>query len=357
MPAEPDYSCDIFTVSGPKHMMMAQGGASSQAIDINWKNEEHRRCIIACLVKGTYVLQSDRTERRGQQNALAPAWWESFHFRRRDDYRLECECGCVLCKPFGGAFIYGAVFEYEPPHGQGHHPPSPRYVVAFRGTMLLNPAAAHDMCGNLGILRNKQHKCDRFTHARRMVQKLLVADNDGVWLAGHSLGASIALDVGRHMMTSSELGFVNLPTFLFNPPHVSLAPVIPEGARPIVHDVGDSMKYVLGKLKLNPWAPNLYVNPRDALCVGFIHYFERRERRTAEHRGHFRDRVAATASTLSLRDMSHSAVGRQGEQQHLLPSAVVCKNTSQDCEAHGLRQWWLPQGPNLVLTYRRHSWH
>lgn len=43
-----------------------------------------------------------------------------------------------------------------------------------------------------------------------------------MWLAGHSLGASQALDVGRSM---AEKGF-NLPTFLFNPPQVSPAPAI-----------------------------------------------------------------------------------------------------------------------------------
>ncbi|KAJ1257102.1 hypothetical protein BS78_K224000 [Paspalum vaginatum] len=317
-------------------------------------NDEHRRCIIACLVKGTYVLQRDRITEFIGRNALAPAWWESFHFRRRVDYELECACSCVLCCPFGG-YIYGAVFEYVPPdQGKGHHPSAPRYVVAFRGTMRRNLAVVHDMLGNLRILLNRQHECRRFSHARQMVQELLAANNNGgVWLAGHSLGASMALDVGRHMMTSTEGGSVNLPTFLFNPPHVSLAPAIPAGARRILLPMGDGLRHVLGNLvpahrdrmeelfeMLRPWAPNLYVNPGDPVCLGFIHYFERLERR------------------LSFRDMLyHSAFrGRpESEQQHLLPSAILWRNESQDCKAHKLYQWWQPQGPALTLRCQRYT--
>ncbi|CAN6211309.1 unnamed protein product [Urochloa humidicola] len=126
-----DQEC--FAISGPRHI---------PSTEIDWSKEEHRRCITACLVKGTYVLESDRTRRRqGTPEALAPAWWESFHFRRRTDYELESECRCVFCttsrRIFGSRgmwFIYGAVFQYAPPDGVPRHPSAPSYVVAFRGT-------------------------------------------------------------------------------------------------------------------------------------------------------------------------------------------------------------------------------
>lgn len=338
-------------------------------------NEEHRRCITACLVKATYVLERDRTKRRNPAQALAPPWWESFHFRHRLDYRLDCPCECALCgirrrlcsRP---NYIYGAVFEYAGKGGARRlhrsSAPSPSYVVAFRGTMLVDPSILHDMRENLGILLNRQHLCARFRHAREMVARLLLEEKAAdagagrsgggdVWLAGHSLGASIALDVGRHLMLTGSRGgaisSINLPTFLFNPPHVSLAPVIAEDAKPDVYAVGYFLKHAVGAVlpttshknrmeevfqKLEPWAPNLYANPRDGFCLGFIDYFEQRELMKKRFPGV----AAAAAATLSFRDMFHSALGKQSERQHLLPSATVWKNSSTHTDAHGLQQWW-----------------
>jgi hypothetical protein len=108
--------------------------------------------------------------------------------------------------------------------------------------------AVGDMRLNLRVLLNKQRFCSRFTDACQHVVSLLGSipppppaaaggsggravagggtansNSVGVWLAGHSLGASIALDVGRDMVTTIGC---SLPTFLFNPPHVSAAPLI-----------------------------------------------------------------------------------------------------------------------------------
>jgi hypothetical protein len=130
-------------------------------------NEEHRRCITACLIKGTYVLESERTKLReaGDDDtceealALAPAWWESFHFRR---FRvLACECECVLCQVGrhivagrSPRFTYGVIFEYVPPDGPRRHPSAPSYVVAFRGTMRRDATNLGDMRLDLRILLN-----------------------------------------------------------------------------------------------------------------------------------------------------------------------------------------------------------
>ncbi|CAN6219037.1 unnamed protein product [Urochloa humidicola] len=358
-----DKDDDDFAISGPKHM---------RGIEIDWGNEEHRRCITACLVKGTYVLETKRSH-------LAPAWWKSFHFRL--DYKLEFGCECVVCttseRIFGDRwrwFTYGAVFQYAPPDGVRRHPSAPSYVVAFRGTMIRDRTIFPDMRQNLCIVLNKQHLCGRFRHAREMVGQLLysIVPNGGggssaaVWLAGHSLGASIALDVGRDMMTNREL---KLPAFLFNPPHVSLAPAIGEAAKKDVYTMGYLGKYALGKVvlrphkyhmeelfeKLKPWEPNLYVNARDFICEGFIDYFEQREKMKARLRG-----MATSATTLSYRDMYHSLFrNKQTERPHLLPSAMLRKNQSQQGDAHELRQWWQPTGEGLeelVLSHKRYTW-
>ncbi|KAG2645800.1 GDSL esterase/lipase At4g10955-like [Panicum virgatum] len=354
-----------FAEDGPKHM-----------IEVDWDKEEHRRCVTACLVKGTYVMEHDRsTGQESSPRPLAPAWWESFHFRRWRDYELEFACECAICntrrrvfQDRGRWFIYGAVFEYTPPAPGGRHPSAPRFVIAFRGTMLRGPTLFHDMRNNLSILLNKQHLCGRFRHARDKVRQLLMSTipiNGGggsssaaVWLAGHSLGASIALDVGRDLMSGRGL---NLPTFLFNPPHVSLAPAIGEDARRDVYTMGYVGKYLLGKAlprhknhmdelfrKLSPWVPNLYVHPEDAICKGFIDYFEQRERIQQRH-----PRLASAAS-LSYRDM---LLGKQRERPHHIPSAMVWKNRSQHGDGHGLSQWREPEGSEkLLLSPKRYTW-
>ncbi|XP_039834676.1 GDSL esterase/lipase At4g10955-like [Panicum virgatum] len=279
-------------------------------VKVNWDSSEHRRCIAACLVKGTYVMESDRTKGRlGTCRALASAWWESFHFRLHDV--LHCECDCVFCRnPFKlGAqrwSIYGAILEHVPTAAGGElrrNPSAPRYIVAFRGTM--PPSHRGDTHANVELLLNRQHGCRRYLDARPKVGELLdtIAYYDytnygcvaAVWLAGHSLGASIALDVGRHMMTDDRRR--NLPAFLFNPPQVSVAPLlnalrVPDVARRFLFRVSYAVKAKLGATtelrplerkmeelfeRLAPWAPELYVHERDIICWGFIDYFEQRQ--------------------------------------------------------------------------------
>ncbi|KAL6840598.1 hypothetical protein ACP4OV_029462 [Aristida adscensionis] len=347
-------------------------------------SDEHRRCIAACLVQGTYVMEIDQTRPRVHA-ALAPPWWESFHYRLLKV--LECECECMLCRTSllrVGAnrhrpwFIYGAILEHAPPAGERRHPSAPRYIAAFRGTMPRHPTLLADMHHNLKILVNRQHDCCRFRHARREVGELLdyysaVAGggDGGVWLAGHSLGASIALDVGRDMMAGRGLG---LPTFLFNPPQVSLAPgMLPAAlsrvARGVVYPASYVVKAAMGTTvlrshergmeelfeRLAPWAPELYAHERDVICRGFIDYFEQRQRML--DRARFRP-VAEVAMKLSFRDMHVSVLDRaDGKEQrvrpHLLPSARLWKSSAGG-DAHGLEQWWQPDS-RLNLSSRRYS--
>ncbi|CAN6211817.1 unnamed protein product [Urochloa humidicola] len=258
---------EVFAISGPRHMMAKSGtaGRSSPTIMVNWDSAEHRRCIAACMVRGTYVMESDRTKRRlGTSRSLAPEWWESFSFRLRDARDvLDCECDCVFCNnrfKFGAQrwSIYGAILERVPSTaGERRHPPAPpaapRYIVAFRGTML--PWHRGDMNASIEMLVNRQHDCRRFCHARRRVGELLdsIACSGGgaaaVWLAGHSLGASIALDVGRDMATTKGC---YLQTFLFNPPQVSVAPLlnmlrVPDVARRFLYHISCTVKAKMGQ--------------------------------------------------------------------------------------------------------------
>nr|CAB3458144.1 unnamed protein product [Digitaria exilis] len=407
-------SVKAFANTGPTHMMAKTGAAGSsptKTIEIDWDNEEHRRCIIACLVEGTYVLESERAKSseadddddsdNDSDKPLAPAWWESFGFRLFRE--LKCACGCALCKirrhiieAKRPRFICGAIFEYAPPEGSPRHPSAPSYVA---------------ICGSLKMVLNTHHNCGRFSHARQEVGKFLYSTGScaAVWLAGHSLGASIALDVGRAIIMGANREVNMLPTtFLFNPPQVSLSPAavisiisdklhMGEAVKNGLHTVSNILKHGLGEVlrthknnmdeqfeQLSPWVPNLYVHQRDIICKGFIDYFEQRER-IKEKLPH----VAASGAELSFRDMFRSVLGGQKQcsvgcssqqssaavgqklnassnstndyrqhhyRQDLLPSATLWKNESPDGNAHALRQWWQPQGPELVLSHKSYKW-
>ncbi|GJN11561.1 hypothetical protein PR202_ga29760 [Eleusine coracana subsp. coracana] len=307
---------------------------------------------------------------------LAPAWWESFHFSRLGPDMFACDCVCDFCKNFGPQpnirYSRGVVFEYVPPDGASRHPSAPRYIVAFRGTMPLNPNIFGDMRLNLRIVLNKRHLCSRFCEAHERIGELVdsTADADStcsaVWLTGHSLGASIALEVGREMM---KQGF-NLPTFLYNPPHVSLEPVsnlfrVPEKAKQAVYLGGSFVKYAMAKTilrsqrkhmvtvfgKLSPWVPELYVHQRDWICNGFINQLELQEKVQKRF-----PKIIMSAETLACRDLLHRSAmfgsGIKRERLHLLPSARLWKNSSPDENAHELKQWWKP---DLMLSSRLYS--
>ena len=315
------------------------------------------------MVKGTYILENDRTMCRLHVGGLAPAWWESFNFHlvdvlKEDCFRLKCD-----------KLIFGAIYKHVPPASGRRHPSAPQYIVAFRGTMLPHPKAIHDVFLDLKILVNTLSDSKRSLRAREAVDTLLeTIDSSDVWLAGHSLGASLALEVGRTMM--AERGF-SLPTFLFNPPHVSSAPAIKmipsEGLRRELYAKSALVKAGLGLVlsphrkrmevlfeRLSSWAPNLYVHDRDVICQGFVDYFEQRQQLKE---------CCKSATTLSYRDMFFSALGKEKERPHLLPSATLLKSSSMDGDArglqqslaaHDLQQWWKPDG-ELRLIATRHS--
>ncbi|CAM0878865.1 unnamed protein product [Alopecurus aequalis] len=342
---------DDFEVSGPKHMR-SKSRLRGWKIDIDWNNEEHRRCIAACLVKGTGVMEKDRIKCRIPGAAmLAPPWWESFGFELTEVFKTE--------SIVNDQFTYGAIFELKAASWSRPHGAAPKYVVAFRGTMLVHPKVLQDLMQDTLVLFNALADNRRFKRTHKRVDELISGDGGGsVWLAGHSLGASLALEIGRNIMLKKG---INVPTFLFNPPHVSPAPVInkalSEEHKTELYTGSYAVKFVLANVvpghrkrtkelfeKLGPWAPELYVNPEDSICRGYIDYFVQRQ---LVHETH--PRFASTATRTSYRDIFFFRTLRP----HLLPSARLWTNSSHRTEAHGLRQWWQPDG-DLELTKMRY---
>ncbi|CAL5072394.1 unnamed protein product [Urochloa decumbens] len=205
-----------------------------------------------------------------------------------------------------------------------------------------------DMRQNLRILLNRQHLCGRFRHARERVGELLdsfVPSGGGggtVWLAGHSLGASIALD---------------LRAFLFNPPHPSPLSLLIGKAAKRVYTGSYYAKHLLGKARTQHNGGT--VREATALAAVSVHAREGPHlqglHRLLRAAGARLPDMATSAATLSYRDMWHSLFGKHKERPHLIPSAVLWKNQSKDGDAHGLQQWWQPTA-KLVLSHNLYTW-
>ncbi|GJZ65763.1 GDSL esterase/lipase [Tanacetum coccineum] len=171
-----------------------------------------------------------------------------------------------------------------------------------------------------------------------------------VWLAGHSLGASIALLAGRNMAKS----WLQLETYLFNPPFFSFPiekMIKNETIRHGVRIVGSLMTAGIAsvmKLKrddheedpfivLSEWTPYMFVNPSDPICAEYIGYFQHRER--MEDIG--KEKIARIATRHSIGSLISGAMGRDSEAFHILPTAYVTVNLNPSDDfkkAHGIHQ-------------------
>ncbi|XP_022720042.1 GDSL esterase/lipase At4g10955-like [Durio zibethinus] len=340
-----DSGSEHFSFSGPSHLN-----------NIDWNNAHHRRSVAACLVGGVYVLESDRQARRKGSQCLAPPWWEFFHFKLIHQLVDDDDNS-----------IFGAIFEYNPPPYAYHRTidRSPRYVIAFRGTLMKRDSVARDLDLDIDVIRNGLHQTTRFAIAIKAVRDVVFAvRGSNVWLTGHSLGAAMAMLAGK---TMAKTGY-SLEAFLFNPPFVSppieiikdkkvrhglrfAGTVIKAGLAFAAATNGNNNNSRNGNgyedsfAAISGWIPCLFVNQKDPICAEYIGYFE--HRRKLENIG--AGAIARLTSQHSLANLFMSAVGMKGvetsEPLHLLPSANLTVNLNPPpdiMQAHGLYQWWRP---------------
>ncbi|XP_058100433.1 GDSL esterase/lipase At4g10955-like [Magnolia sinica] len=334
---------DVFGLSGPGHLTLT-----------DWKNPDHRRSVAASLVQGVYVMERDRQQNRQGPEALAPTWWEFFHYH-------------IIRKLVDDAdfSIFGAIYEFKFPTANQSHsaaPEAPKYIIAFRGTITKPDSILQDLKSDLDFIRNCLHRNSRFELAMQAVQDI-VSDVGplNVWLCGHSLGSAMAMLAGKNMAKTN----IFLESFLFNPPFVS-APIerikdkkLKQGIR-----LAGSVITALGAIAVkshqgrsisedsfamwSAWVPCLFVNPEDHFCSKYIRNFEHREKMEKIGAGG----IGRLATQNSKRDLLLTAFGKESDPLHLLPSAnlIINKSPSADFRtAHGIQQWWRP---DLQLKYK-----
>jgi hypothetical protein len=307
------------------------------------------------LVQGVYRLERDRLGKRHGPKALAPPWWDSFHFRIRTNGVLTDVDGSII----------GAVYEYY------KHPASapnvPRYVIAFRGMIKKLSTILRDLKSSVWYAVNELQRSSHFQRAMHAVQEMVAfAGAPNVWLAGHSLGSAIALVVGKNMV---KMGcFLN--AYLFNPPFVGLpielikdeklkqeiryASTVVKAGVAIAVEGGDHQQHSEPFAALSHWFPQLFVNQDDPICAEYVGYFQNRV--DMKQSGVEKiERIAGKSSISSL--LSSALAGGDSEALHLLPSAYLTINkgsTPGFRRAHGIHQWWDPSFRCESMQYRYH---
>ncbi|XP_010682152.2 GDSL esterase/lipase At4g10955-like [Beta vulgaris subsp. vulgaris] len=297
---------------------------------------------MACLVKGVYLAERDRQEVRQGDQEKAPAWWKAFNFK------------CIkFLKDEVDSSIFGAIFENLDPQDA-----SPKYVLAIRGTMLKPKTAIRDVYLDAKIPFNELIDSSRCEIALKAVEGIVRSTNfRNVWLAGHSLGASIALQTGKDM---AKKGY-KLETFLYNPPfprfplEMIKSKKLKDGARFVRSVLKAGVSLACKKTEeydsftlLNSWTPQLFVNPEDMICCGYIGHFEHRNKMERWGVGEI-ERMATKTSVVCK--ASNALLGRDGEASHLIPSALVTTNTTKHGCSHDLGQWWEKEIYEMPMHY------
>lgn len=275
------------------------------------------------------MLELDRQEKRSPENALAPKWFIPFK------YKLSR----TLIDERDGS-IYGAILEWDRSAALSDFiliRPScaPRAVLALRGTVLKGPTLRRDIEDDLRFLAWESLKGSvRFNGALEALK--LISDAYGshnVAVAGHSLGAGFALQIGKSLAKQGLF----VETHLFNPPSVSLAMSLKNmGEKAVV--VWQKMKSMVSTnaaiaaedggasvsnpLAFNKWVPHLYVNNSDYICC------------------YYTDTAVAEGSSGGAAEKENVRPPSAANGHMAAKLFVLSKGKQKFLEAHGLEQWW-----------------
>ncbi|XP_038685821.1 GDSL esterase/lipase At4g10955-like [Tripterygium wilfordii] len=319
---------EIFNLSGPFHLT-----------SVDWGNPDHIRSILASFIQGVKIQQRNRKKGLEPHEFPASPWWTTFNFKLVDSL-VDTDDNS----------IFGAIYELESLTCN-----APKYVVAFRGTLLKKGTVLRDLKLDLNCVLNNLHKTSRFELAMRAVQNIVsrAGGATDVWLTGYSLGSAIALLAGKEMV---KIGHP-IRTYLFNPPFLSA------GIERIINNdvLKQGIHFTISLLKaglaiamkgtsnpdedfvrLSSWTPNLFVNRADLICCPYIAHFKVLKK--------LNDIGARTIGRLatrnSIRGLFSSATGNDDRGPlHLIPSAIVTTNLADfpnPLSAHGIKQWWDP---------------
>ncbi|KAA8520959.1 hypothetical protein F0562_011632 [Nyssa sinensis] len=149
--------------------------------------------------------------------------------------------------------------------------------------------------------------------------------NLNICIAGHSLGAAMAMLAGKTMAKTG----IFLEAFLFNPPFFS-APIERIKDKKLKHGIRIASSFLTAGLAA------------DHFCSEYIGYFEHRKKMEEIGAGG----IGRLATQNSIGGLFMSAIGKESDDPlHLIPSANLTVNLTPAPDlrrAHGIHQWWRP---------------
>ncbi|XP_050226518.1 GDSL esterase/lipase At4g10955 [Mercurialis annua] len=351
--AEAEAHPYAFHVSGPRNVASPNW---RDLINSSWKDENYKRTVVACFIQAVYLLELDRQENRTEDNALAPKWWTRFKYKLTQtlvDERDGSIFGAVLEWDRSAAFADMILIR---PSG------APKAVLTLRGTLLKGATMRRDIEDDLRFLAWESLKGSvRFDVALDALKSIAESyGSSNVCIAGHSLGAGFALQVGKALAKEG----IYVETHLFNPPSISIAmslrnigekaglawrkvrSMLPSNTEESSNTTNDNAENnsssILGFRNWVPnfrdnssigskkWVPHLYVNNSDYICCYYTDP-DRGEDKTGDNKENVNDRN-----------------GKGGAAKLF----VMSKGKQKFMEAHGIEQWW---SDNLQLQIGNNS--
>ena len=236
---------------------------------------------------------------------------------------------------------------------------APALAILLRGTIPIKPV---DIIADLRLGAQELNKSSRVLRTVRMVVQVVgryLRENpnrqNDICLAGHSLGAAIALVIGGTLYATYG---VDIDTHLFNPPLVTVVDVLTGRARldgfdendhvaelevnfedlkqvfvnkfPESDEIADEWEQVQ---KLKDWVPQLYLNPGDLVCRLFIEFYKSQQGQKLE----------VARDLISYQGLLSRLFGREAKYfKDVVPSADLHISTWKEEDprlAHSLRQW------------------
>ncbi|GAU12330.1 hypothetical protein TSUD_252810 [Trifolium subterraneum] len=335
-PREANHHPDAFHVSGPRNLTSLNW---RDLIISSWKDAKYKRTVIACFIQAVYLLELDRHEKRTQDNALAPNWWIPFKYKLTKTLIDERDKS-----------IFGAILEWDQSAAMAdlvliRPSGAPRAVLVLRGTLLKSPTMRRDIEDDLRFVAWESLKGSvRFKVALEALKSICDAyGSSNVCIAGHSLGAGFALQIGKELAKQG----IYVEAHLFNPPSVSLAmslknigekaeyvwsrvrSILPYGKEAQVSNDGEKTTVAGSKTWMSrfsgsglkdasavstiKWIPHLYVNNSDYICC------------------YYNDPNGTAEKVVDKDNVSGQVAAKL---------FVVSKEKQKFLEAHGLEQWW-----------------
>ncbi|KAG0580073.1 hypothetical protein KC19_4G144900 [Ceratodon purpureus] len=251
---------------------------------------------------------------------------------------------------------------------------APRLVIAFRGTKL---SSIRDLVDDMKIAGHKldRDNSSRFKSCEELVEKLIKCfcqryngRAEEISIAGHSLGAAMALLIARNLATGNKGRY---SVHCFNPPFLTMLMLIEkclfiEKTRDFLNKIrlvtpllkGDELavdvaKKILTHIVADPnilmeerrnfaslvdWVPELYVNKYDRICKEYLRYYIRKHKKFSE------------SFMISSQALVTRLLGKNVKYSSLMPS-VNMHISKKKKGSHDLKQWYTESG--LVVEVQK----